>query len=146
MTGWPRCVPGTLRGVPVRRTRGHGRSRTWRWPLELRRSDNRKRVARPVAAAGHQGFTRRQRWRRAKADTVAFADDLVACSSRPERPDDFCVAGITQHPMRDGCVCFLLVIEESSRHVVGYGIVDHRRTELVIAVCDVANRRRRPAP
>jgi putative transposase len=114
--------------------------------LGLGRPVNRKRVARQVAAAGLQGLTRRKGWRRAKPDTVVFADDLVARSFRPGGPDQLWVADVTQHPTREGWVYCAVVIDAYSRLVVGHAIADHLRTELVIDAFDVANWRRRPAP
>ena len=87
-----------------------------------------------MAAAGLQGLTRRKGWRRAKPDTVASADDLVARSFRPDRPDELWVADITQHPTREGWVYCAVVIDAYSRLVVGHAIADHLRTELVIDV------------
>ncbi len=110
------------------------------WPV------NRKRVARLMAAAGLQGLTRRKGWRRAKPDTVVFADDLVARSFRPAGPDELWDADITQHPTREGWVYCAVVIDAYSRLVVGHAIADHLRTELVIDTFDVAHWRRRPAP
>ena len=104
---------------------------------------NRKRVARLMAAAGLQGLTRRKGWRRAKPDTVAFADDLAARSFRPGGPDHLRVADVTQHPTP---WVLAVVIDAYSRLVVGHAIADHLRTELVIDAFDVANWRRRPAP
>jgi putative transposase len=114
--------------------------------LGIGRPVNRKRVARLMASAGLQGLTRRKGWRRAKQDTVAFAEDLVARSFRPDRPDVLWVADITQHPTREGWVYCAVVIDAYSRLVVGHAIADHLRTELVIDAFDVANWRRRPAP
>ena len=114
--------------------------------LGLGRPVNRKRVSRQVAAAGLQGLTRRKGWRRAKPDTVVFADDLVARSFRPGGPDQLWVADITQHPTREGWVYCAVVIDAYSRLVVGHAIADHLRTELVIDAFDEANWRRRPAP
>jgi putative transposase len=107
--------------------------------LGLGRPVNRKRVARLMAAAGLQGLTRRKGWRRAKPDTVVFADDLVARSFRPGGPDQLWVADVTQHPTREGWVYCAVVIDAYSRLVVGHAIADHLRTELVIGAFDVAN-------
>jgi putative transposase len=114
--------------------------------LGLGRPVNRKRVARLMASAGLQGLTRRKGWRRAKPDTVVFADDLVARSFRPAGPDQLWVADVTQHPTREGWVYCAVVIDAYSRLVVGHAIADHLRTELVIDAFEVANWRRRPAP
>ena len=114
--------------------------------LGLGRPVNRKRVARQVAAAGLQGLTRRKGWRRAKPDTVVFAEDLVARSFRPAGPDELWVADITQHPTREGWVYCAVVIDAYSRLVVGRAIADHLRSQLVIDAFDVANWDRRPAP
>ena len=75
------------------------------WQLVTRaRGVNRKRVVRLMAPAELQGLTRRKGWRRAKPDTVVFADDLVVRSFRPDGPDELSVADMTQRPTRDDWV------------------------------------------
>jgi putative transposase len=106
---------------------------------------NRERVARLMASAGLQGLTRRKGCRRAKPDTVVFADDLVGRSFRPVGPDEVWVVDITQHRIGEGWVPCGVVIDAYSRLIVGRAIADHLRTELVIDAFDVANWRR-PAP
>ena len=99
-----------------------------------------------MTSAGLQGLTRRKGLRRAKPDTVAFSDDRMARSFRPDRHDVLWVADITQHPTREGWVSCAVVIDADSRLVVGHAIADQLRTDLVIDAFDVANWRRLPAP
>lgn len=99
-----------------------------------------------MAAAGLQGLTRRKGWRRAKLDTVTFAEDLVARSFRPEQPDELWVADTTQNPTCEGWIYCAVAIDGYSRPVLCHAIANHLRNELAIDALDVAHWLRRPAP
>ena len=54
------------------------------------------------------------------------------------------IAGITEHRTADGKAYLAVVLDAFSRHVVGWSIADHLRTELVVDALQMAIWRRRP--
>ena len=70
--------------------------------------------------------------------------DLVQRRFAADEPNRLWVTDITQHPTGQGFVYCAVVLDVSSRRVVGWSIADHLRTELVVHALDMARWRRRP--
>lgn len=107
----------------------------------------RKRVARLLRQAGLQGCRRRPgpRIARRKPDTPA-APDLVRREFAAPAPDRLWVADITYVPTWVGFLYLAVVLDVRSRRVVGWGMAEHLRSELVVEALAMATWRRRPPP
>jgi putative transposase len=108
----------------------------------------RRRVARLMRAAGLAGCHRRRRRPRTTVAAAAAvrAPDLVQRAFRPAAPNRLWVADITYVATWEGWLYLAVVLDAFSRRVVGWAMVDHLRTELVLGALNMALRRRRPAP
>ncbi len=105
----------------------------------------RRRVARLMRAAGLAGCQRRRRPRTTVPDRQAtLAPDLVRRQFRPAAPDRLWVADITYVATWEGWLYLAVVVDASSRRVVGWAMAEHLRTELVLAALEMALQRRRP--
>ena len=105
----------------------------------------RKRVARLMKAAGLQGVSRRKRPRTTIRQAGARpAPDLVDRDFAVARPDQLWVADITYISTWAGFLYLAVVVDAWSRRVVGWAMVTHLRTELVLDALEMAIRQRRP--
>jgi putative transposase len=103
------------------------------------------RLMRQAALAG--GRRRRPRPRTTTPDRRATpAPDLVQRAFRPGAPDRLWVADLTYVATWEGWLYLAVVLDAFSRRVVGWGMADHPRTELVAAALDMAVHTRRPGP
>jgi putative transposase len=105
----------------------------------------RKRVARLMRVLGVQGVSRR-RWPRTTVRDPArlAAPDLVDHDSTATGPDQLWVADITYIATVAGFLYLAVVLDAWSRRVIGWAMETHLRTELVLAVLDMAVAQRRP--
>jgi putative transposase len=107
----------------------------------------RKRVARLMRRAELVGVHRRRTFHTTRRDpTATLAPDLVERDFHPDAPDRLWVADITYLPTGSGFVYLAAIIDACSRHVVGWSMARHMRTELVTAALDMALGRRQPSP
>ena len=104
-----------------------------------------KRVARLMREAGLRGVSRR------KAPTTTTrskrerpAPDLVDRNFRADRPDQLWVADITYVPTATNFVYLAVVMDAFSRRIVGWSMVSHLCTELVVNALEMAVKRRKP--
>jgi putative transposase len=105
----------------------------------------RKRVARLMRALGVCGVSRRKRPRTTRRDPAHRpAPDLVARDFAAAGPDRLWVADITYIPTWAGFLYLAVVVDAWSRRVIGWAMASHLRTELVLAVLDMAVAQRRP--
>jgi transposase InsO family protein len=105
-----------------------------------------KRVARLMRASGLQGAFKR----RVKGCPVRVAGedpcgDLVGRDFRPDAADRAWAADIKQIRTGEGWLYLAAVQDLFSRRIVGWAMEAHMRTELVVAVLEMAVSRRRPA-
>lgn len=107
----------------------------------------RKRVAGLMRALGLEGVHRRRRARTTRRDEGARpAPDLVDRDFSASGPDELWVADITYVPTWAGFLYLAVVVDASSRKVVGWAMATHLRTELVLQALEMALRTRSPAP
>ncbi len=106
---------------------------------------NHKRVRRLMRLAGLQGATRRRKWRTTKRNRDARpAPDLVARDFSVHGPDQLWVADITYVPTWSGFLYLSVVVDAWSRHVVGWSMKTHLKTDLVLDALNMALQQRRP--
>jgi len=106
----------------------------------------RKRIARLMRQAGVVGVHRRRTFHTTRRDPAAqAAPDLVERDFHPDAPDRLWVADITYLPTASGFLYLAAIVDACSRHVVGWSMATHLRTELVTAALDLALARRRPS-
>jgi putative transposase len=102
-----------------------------------------KRVARLMKAAGLRGVSRRKRPSTTIQDESARpAPDLVERDFDAEEPDELWVADITYVPTDAGYLYLAVVLDAFSRRVVGWAMMGHLRTELVLDALEMASRQR----
>jgi putative transposase len=106
----------------------------------------RKRVARLMREAGLVGASRRRGGpvtTRRETERRPAAD-LVQRHFRAERPNRLWVSDITFIPTATGFLYLAIVLDAWSRKVVGWAMVNHLRTELVLDALEMAIGQRRP--
>ncbi len=104
-----------------------------------------KRVARLMRVAGLRGVCRRKGF----CTTIRSRDahpipDLVEWDFTAAAPDQLWVADITYVPTWAGFLFLAVVLDACSRRIVGWAMVTHLRTELVLDALNMAIWRRRP--
>jgi putative transposase len=124
----------------------YGYPRVWH---ELRRQGEeagRDRVARLMRCAGIQGAKRRGKpWRTTIADPSAPRRlDLVKREFTAERPDALWVGDFTYLRTWEGRMFFAFLIDVFSRMIVGWQLVCHMRTDLVLDAVRMALGTRQP--
>ncbi len=118
---------------------------------ELRMRDGirvgRKRVERLMRQAGLSGLVARKQGRTTiRVPGVRVADDLVGRRFRPSAPDVLWIADLTYLRTWEGWLYLAAVQDAYSRRIVGWGMADHMRAELVVDALSMAVKRRRPPP
>lgn len=105
----------------------------------------RKRVARLMRAAGLRGVSRRRFVTTTKRDKSSrAANDLVERAFTATRPGELWVADVTFVPTATGFLFLAVVLDVSSRKIVGWAMTAHLRTSLVLAALDIAIATRKP--
>jgi putative transposase len=105
----------------------------------------RKRVARLMRQAGIEGCHRRRAVRTTQREPRASAaPDRVGRQFVAAAPDRLWTADITYVPTWTGFLYLAVVLDVYSRRIVGWAMVDHLRTELVMSALDMALWNRRP--
>lgn len=105
----------------------------------------RKRVARPMRAAGLVGVSRRRsHCTTIRDERTRPAPDLVSRVFTAEGPDRLWVADITYIATWPGFLYLAVVLDAWSRRVVGWAMATHLRTTLVLAAFEMAVGQRRP--
>jgi putative transposase len=106
---------------------------------------SRKRVARLMRLAGVAGCHRR-RFRTTRRDPARpSSPDLVQRTFAASAPNQVWVADLTYVPTRQGFLFLAVVLDASSRRIVGWSMAAHLRADLVGAALDMAVQHRRPA-
>jgi putative transposase len=104
-----------------------------------------KRVARLMRIEGICGVHARKKWRTTIVDkNAAPAPDLVNRNFTATAPDRLWVADIKYVETWAGWLYLAAVIDVFTRACVGWALVDHLRTELVLEALDMAFWRRSP--
>jgi putative transposase len=121
------------------------------WPrmhAELRHRGvrvSRKRVARLMRAPGLSGLLVRRRGKTTiRVPGVRPAPDLVGRDFNPTEPNRLWAADLTEIPTWEGVLNLAVVIDCYSRRVVGWGMAEHRRAELVVEALEMAVWQRKP--
>jgi transposase InsO family protein len=106
---------------------------------------SRKRVARLMVAAGLCG-RRPRRWYATTDSTHGgpVAANVLARRFRPAAPNQVWASDITYIWTSEGWLYLAVVLDLFARRIVGWTVVDHLRTELVLAALTMALGRRRP--
>ena len=105
----------------------------------------RKRVARPMRAAGLVGCHRRRRAGTTTADPAQTpAPNLVARDFTASVPNRLWIGDITYLPTGEGWLYLAVLLDAHSRRVIGWAMADHLRTELALDALTMALRTRRP--
>jgi len=105
----------------------------------------RKRVARLMRTAGLAGRTPRRFRRTTIPDPSSQAQDLVQRQFDPTEPNQLWLSDITYIRTWEGWLYLAVILDAYSRKVVGWGLADHMRTELVTAALQMALNSRQPA-
>ena len=107
----------------------------------------RKRVERLMRTDGLSGL-QAKRWRRTtiRVPGVRVCEDLVDRDFAAEGPDRIWVADITYLRTWEGWLYLAAIQDLFSRRIVGWGMADHMRCELVVDALQMALGRRRPPP
>jgi putative transposase len=107
----------------------------------------RKRVARPMGAAGIAGVRPSKRFKTTiRIPGITPATDLVERQFRPDRPNVLWVADITDLRTGDGWPYLAAVQDAYSRLIVDWSMATHMRATLVVDALKLALARRRPPP
>lgn len=102
-----------------------------------------KRVARLMKAAGLKGVSRRKRPSTTiRKESARPAPDLVERDFTASGPDELWVADITYVPTQAGYLYLAVVLDAFSRRIVGWAMMGHLRTELVLEALDMAAQQR----
>lgn len=126
-----------------RRTYGYPRVHAELRALGVRCS--RKRVARLMRKVALQGCIRGRRKRITRRDKHATpAPDLVKRDFAATAPNRLWTADITYIHTWDGFLYLAFILDVYSRHVVGWSMATHLRTELVVDALEMALWRRNP--
>ncbi len=105
-----------------------------------------KRVARLMRQAGLVGGQRRRRIRTTVADpSQSPAPNVIARNFAVSEPDRLWVGDITYIPTWAGGLYLAVLLDASSRRVVGWAMADHLRSELALEALQMALTSRRPA-
>ena len=108
---------------------------------------SRKRVARLMRTARIVGCHRRRTIVTTVRETgVGETEDYLQRQFVATTPNQRWTADITDVPTWRGFLYLAVVLDSSSRRIVGWAMADHLRTELVLAALDMALWNRRPAP
>jgi putative transposase len=98
-----------------------------------------KAVARLMRLAGIEGTHRRRRGKpRRKAATTATAPDLAQRQFTATAPNRLWVADISYVRTWEGLLYRAVVVDAYSRRVVGWAMIDHLRTELILDAVGMA--------
>jgi len=104
-----------------------------------------KRVARLMRTAGLVGRARRRRTRTTVVDPHQVpAPNLVARDFHVTAPNRLWVGDLTYIPTWEGWLYLAVLLDASSRRVIGWSMADHLRTELPLAALQHALQQRRP--
>jgi putative transposase len=103
----------------------------------------RKRVARLLRLVGRRGISHPHKRRHRPA--AAVHEDLVQRKFVAAGPDLLWCTDITEHPTGGGKVYCCAVLDVFTRHIVGWSMADHMRSDLVVDALQMAIWRRRPA-
>jgi putative transposase len=106
---------------------------------------NRKTVRKIMRLHGLHGLPRLSKRFRSKANIATTADLVERRFDRPA-PDQLWVTDITEHPTREGKVYCCVVLDVSSRRVVGWAIDSHQAAPLVTNALGMAIHNRNPRP
>jgi transposase InsO family protein len=136
------------RQIQTIHTRSRGTYEVPRVHTELAEEETRvgrKRVARLMRVLGLHGVSRRKGTR----TTVRHPDrrpapDLVQRAFTAAEPNRLWVADIPYIPTGAGFLYLAIVLDAFSRRVVGWAMVTHLRTELVLDALEMALMQRRP--
>lgn len=131
----------------------HSRSRrTYGYPrvhAELRSLGvrcGRRRVARPMRAAGPRGCMRSKKRRSTRRDPrAAPAPDLLHRNFVAAQPNRVWLADITYIPTREGFLYLAFILDTHPRRIVGWSMDSNMRTELVVDALEMAICRRKPS-
>ena len=108
---------------------------------------SRKRVARLMRAAGLLGIHRRRFHGITRREPRRpLFPDLVQRQFTPTAPNRLWLADLTQHRTGEGWCYFGVVLDASSRRVVGWSTGDRPEAALAVDALTMALRQRRPRP
>jgi len=117
----------------------YGSPRMHAWLRRLGYRVSRKRVARIMRINGWSGVCGRKKVRTTIVDkTARAASDLVGRDFNPPAPNITWAGDITYIPTAEGWLYLSTVLDLYSRRVIGWGLTDHLRTELVSSALRMA--------
>jgi transposase InsO family protein len=102
-----------------------------------------KRVARLMAEIGIAGICGRKKVKTTRRDPEAqLATDLVERHFSADAPTELWLSDVTYIPTDEGWLYLCSILDVFSRHLVGWSIADHLRTELCTDALEAAVLRR----
>jgi putative transposase len=107
---------------------------------------SRKRVERLMRKSGLRGCMRGRRRGTTHRGKRALAEDLLKRNFAATEVDRVWVADITYVATAEGFLYLAFILDVHSRHIVGWAMESHLRTELVVDALQMAVWRRKPAP
>ncbi len=124
----------------------YGRPRVYAELKEGGEKVGEKRVGRLMKQEGLEGASRRRKGPKTtkKKKDARRAADLVERDFQADGPDQLWVADITYIPTWAGFLYLAVVLDVSSRRVVGWAMATHLRTELVMDALHMAVWQRKP--
>ena len=107
---------------------------------------SRKRVERLMRKSGLRGCMRGRRRGTTHRGKRALAEDLLKRNFAATEVDRVWVGDITYVATAEGFLYLAFILDVHSRHIVGWAMESHLRTELVVDALHMAVWRRKPAP
>ena len=107
---------------------------------------SRKRVERLMRKSGLRGCMRGRRRGTTHRGKRALAEDLLKRNFAATEVDRVWVGDITYVATAEGFLYLAFILDVHSRHIVGWAMESHLRTELVVDALQMAVWRRKPAP
>ena len=142
-----RALLGDIRWIHAQHRGRYGAPRIHAALRAEGRPVGRGRIERLMRRHGIRATTRR-RFRVVTTDSkhgLPIADNLLDQSFVATRPNQVWLADITYVPTNEGWLYLAIVLDLSSRKMVGWAMRDHLRQELTIAALTMAIQRQQPA-
>lgn len=121
----------------------YGAHKLWKAARRAGHDIGRDQVARLMRELDIRGVSRRRKVFTTRPDPDAVrAPDLVNRNFCADRPNALWTTDITYVPTRSGMAYVCFIVDAFSRHIVGWRVAAHMRTEMVLDALEMARRSR----